>query len=132
MLCSIFRRTKNIFVSCIIGSHRPQSQHITAQALQKFSVCDFVTSTEAFIAKVGIACEHWCPYIERHRTPLCILYGNQALHTTLPCTNLSFKAFRKCMLCATNLFLLIRELSVHRVTGSFVKRQLLKLADTFR
>ena len=51
------RRTENIFVFCVIGTHR--SQHIAAEALQKFNICDFVASTKAFIAKAGIACEQW-------------------------------------------------------------------------
>ena len=68
-----FRRAENLFLSCVIGSHRSQSQHIAAQASQKFNMCDFVASTHAFIAKAGIACEHWCPYIVKHRAPLCVL-----------------------------------------------------------
>ena len=56
-----------------IGSHRSQSQHIAAQVSQKFNMCDFVASTQAFVAKAGIDCDHWCPYIERHRAPSCVL-----------------------------------------------------------
>ena len=36
-------------------------------------MCDFVASSQAFVAKAEIACDHWCPYILRHRAPLCIL-----------------------------------------------------------
>ena len=53
-----------IFLSYVIGSHRSQSQHITAQASQKFNMCDFVASMQAFIAKTEIVFEQWCPYIE--------------------------------------------------------------------
>ena len=56
---------KNRFVSCVVGSHRSKLQHIVAQTSQKFNMCDFVASRHAFIAKAGIACDHWCPYIER-------------------------------------------------------------------
>ena len=61
-----FQRTENLFASCIIGSHRSQSQHIAAQASQRFHLCDFVASTHAFIAKARIACEQWCSYIEKY------------------------------------------------------------------
>ena len=43
-------------LSCVIGSHRLQAQHIAAQASQKFNMCDFVASTQTFIAKAEIAC----------------------------------------------------------------------------
>ena len=60
-------------VSCVIGFYASQSQHIVAHASQKFYTCDFVASSPVFVAKAVIACEHWCPYIVRHRAPLCIL-----------------------------------------------------------
>ena len=50
-LSSFFRRTENLFVTCVIGSLRSQSQHISAQALQKFNLCNFAASTQAFIVK---------------------------------------------------------------------------------
>ena len=65
-LCSFF--FSQVRKSC---THR--SQHIAAQALQKFNRCDFAASTQAFIVKAGTACEHWCPYIERRRALLCVL-----------------------------------------------------------
>ena len=68
-----FWKTEIFLVTCFIGSHRSQSQHIVAQASQKFNMCDFVASSHAFIAKAGTACEHWCTYIERHRAPSCVL-----------------------------------------------------------
>ena len=67
------RKTENIFAFWVIGSDRSQSQHIAAQALQKLKMCDFFASSHAFIAKAGIACDHWCPYIERHRGLLRVL-----------------------------------------------------------
>ena len=51
---AFFLRTQNLFVTCIIGSHRSQSQQIAAQASQKFNMRDFVATTQAFIAKAGI------------------------------------------------------------------------------
>ena len=72
-LRSFFRKSEKSFVSCVIGSHRSLSQHIAAQASQKFNMCDFVSITQAFIAMAEIACEHWCPYVERHRSQLCVL-----------------------------------------------------------
>ena len=41
--------------------------------LQKFNMCDFVASSQNFFAKAVIACDHWCPYIVRHRAPLRVL-----------------------------------------------------------
>ena len=63
-LISFFRKKEKYSVSCVIGFHR--SQHIAAQASQKFNMCDFVASAQVFIAKAKIACEQWSPYIERH------------------------------------------------------------------
>ena len=60
-------------MSCVISSRRSQSQHIAAEASQKFNMCDFFASTQAFVAKAGIVCEWWCSYIERHRVPLYVL-----------------------------------------------------------
>ena len=47
--------------------------YIAAQASQKSNTFEFVASSQAFIAKAGIDCDHWCPYIVRHRVPLCVL-----------------------------------------------------------
>ena len=98
-LFSFFGGQKIYFVSCI--SHRLQPQHISTQASQKFDMRDFVASTQAFIAEVGIACEHWCSYIKRHRTLLCVLLthvwkpaftvksiSNVAIYTTINCQSL--------------------------------------------
>ena len=68
-----FGGQKIFFVSCVVGFYRSQSQRIAAQASQKFNMCDFVASSQAFAVKAGIACDHWCPYIMRHRAPLCFL-----------------------------------------------------------
>ena len=56
-------------MSCVAGFYRSQSQHIAAQASQKLNMCDYVASSQAFVGKAGIAWEHWCPYIVRHRAP---------------------------------------------------------------
>ena len=50
-----------------ISRHRPR------KPLQKFNMCDFVASSQAFVVKAVIACDHWCPYIVRHSTLLCAL-----------------------------------------------------------
>ena len=46
------------------------SHSISRQRLRKlpqeFNMCDFVASLQAFVAKAGIDCDHWCPYIVRH------------------------------------------------------------------
>ena len=56
-----------------IGFSHSISRHGPCIPSQKFNICDFVASTQAFVAKAGIAREHWCLYIERHRVLLCIL-----------------------------------------------------------
>ena len=70
----LFRKTENLFVSCVIGSHRWQSPHIVAQTWQKFNMLDFFASTQGFNAKAGIACEHWCTHVTHEH-----MYGNQLL-----------------------------------------------------
>ena len=47
-----------------ISRHRPS---------QKFNMCDLVASSQAFVAKAVIACDHWCPYTVRHSALLCAL-----------------------------------------------------------
>ena len=56
-----------------LGFHRSQSQHKPRTPSEKFNMHDFYASTQAFIAKAGIVCEHWCSYIRTHRAPLCVL-----------------------------------------------------------
>ena len=53
--------------SLSISRHRPRKPS------QKFNMCDFVASSQAFVTKAGIACDHWCPYIARHRELLRVL-----------------------------------------------------------
>ena len=80
-----FWRTENIFVFCVrdaslthlwsalsvrIGHSHSISRH---KPLQNFNMCDLVANTQVFVAKAGIACDHWCSYIERHRALLCVL-----------------------------------------------------------
>ena len=60
-LLSLFGGQKIFFVSCVVGFYRSQSQHIAAQASQasqKFNMCDFVASSQAFVAKAVIDCDH--------------------------------------------------------------------------
>ena len=47
------RKTENIFAFWVIGSDRSQSQHIAAQALQKFNMCEFFCELACFY------CEGW-------------------------------------------------------------------------
>ena len=56
-----------------IGHSHSISRHRPRNPSQKFNMCDLIASSQDFVAKVGIACEHWCPYIVRHRAPLCVL-----------------------------------------------------------
>ena len=46
-----------------ISRHRPRKPS------QKFNMCDFVATSQAFVAKAVIVCVHWCPYILRHWAP---------------------------------------------------------------
>ena len=61
----------------ILGFHRLRLQDISRNKprmnSQMFNMCYFVASTQAFVAKAEIACEHWCLYIERHRALLRVL-----------------------------------------------------------
>ena len=72
-----FQKTENIFCFLRCGfsidlSHSI-SRHRPLKPSQKFNMCDFVASSQAFAAKAVIACDHWCPYIVRHRALLCVL-----------------------------------------------------------
>ena len=66
-LASFFSKNRKSFLcpalsvpkSHSISGHRPRIPS------QKFNTYDFVASTQVFVAKAGIACEHWCPYIQR-------------------------------------------------------------------
>ena len=68
-----FWRTGNRFFLALLVSidhSHSVSQH---KPSQKFNMCDFVASSQAFVAKAVIACDYWCPYILRHRALLCVL-----------------------------------------------------------
>ena len=72
-----------------IGHSHSISRQRPRKPSQKFNMCNFVASSQAFVAKGGIASDHWCPYIMRHRVPLCVLLTHvwkpgfrQALSTT--------------------------------------------------
>ena len=76
-----------LFFSCVlvyidhshsISHHKPS---------QKFNMCDFVASTQAFVAKAVFACDHWCPYMVRHRALLCVML-KPWLHTPTKCVEL--------------------------------------------
>ena len=56
-----------------ISRHRPR----------KSSTCATLLRARRLIAKAGIACEQWCPYIERHRAPLCVLLTHVWMETSL-------------------------------------------------
>ena len=56
-----------------ISHSRSISWHRPCKLLQKFNMCNFVASTQAFVSKAVIVCDHWCLYIVRHRALLCVL-----------------------------------------------------------
>ena len=60
-------------LSVSIGHSHSISRHRPRKPSQKFNMCDFVARSQAFVAKAVIACDHWCPYIVRHRALLCVL-----------------------------------------------------------
>ena len=72
-LLFFFGGQKIFFISRIVSFYRSQSQNIATQASQKSNMCNFVARSQAFVAKAVIACDHWCPYIMRHRTLLRVL-----------------------------------------------------------
>ena len=49
-----FWKTEIFLVTCFIGSHRSQSQHIVAQASQKFNMCNIVASTQPLLRWLGL------------------------------------------------------------------------------
>ena len=60
------------------------SQHRPRKTSQKFNMCDFVASSQAFVVKAGIDSDHWCPYIVRNRAPSCVLRpANTCMETRL-------------------------------------------------
>ena len=50
---------------------------------EKFNVCDFHASTQAFLAKTEIVCEHWCSYIYQKASRVAVLAGNTCMETRL-------------------------------------------------
>ena len=73
-LCSFFHGRQEIFLHSALLVSTDHSHSISRHRPCKSSTCvNFFASSHAFIAKAGIACEHWCPYIKRHRAPLCVL-----------------------------------------------------------
>ena len=95
-LCFFFRSTKNIFVTCVIGSLHRRSDilrlwfpQVTVTAYrgavlsQKFNMCDFVASTQVFNEKAEIACEHWCPSIHREKSSTVVRPANTCMETSI-------------------------------------------------
>ena len=68
-----FWRTGNLFFLALLVSMDHSHSISQHKPSQKFNMCDFVASSHAFVAKAVIACDHWCPYILRHRALLCVL-----------------------------------------------------------
>ena len=65
-----FWRTGNPFFLALlvfIDHSHSISRHKPSQ-----NMCGFVASLQAFVAKAVIACDHWCPYIVRHRANTCM------------------------------------------------------------
>ena len=77
LLCSLFSedRKSSLFLALLVSIDHSHSTplHRPRKPLQKFNMCDFVASSQAFVANAVIACDHWCPYIVRHRTLWCVL-----------------------------------------------------------
>ena len=64
--CSFFGQKIFLWPALSVATGRTHS--ISRHRPRKSSTCcDFVASTQAFVAKAGTACEHWCLYTERHR-----------------------------------------------------------------
>ena len=76
-LCSFFsEETKSFLFLALLVSidhNHSISRHRPRKPSQKFNMCDFVATSQAFVAKAVIAWDHWCPYIVRHRALLCVL-----------------------------------------------------------
>ena len=72
-----FRKTKDIFLypafSVSMGCSHSASRHKPCNPSKRSNMCDFDASTQAFVAKTGIVCAHWCAYIGRHQVPPCVL-----------------------------------------------------------
>ena len=56
--------------SVSIGHSHSISRHKPRIPSQKFNMC---LHAQAVVAKIGIDCDHWCPYIKRHQAPLCLV-----------------------------------------------------------
>ena len=72
-LLSFFRRQKIFLCPALLvltGHNHAISWPRPRKPSQKLSMCNFVASSEAFVAKAGIAWEHWWSYIGKHRAPL--------------------------------------------------------------
>ena len=50
---------------------------------QKFNMCDFFARSQPFIAKAVIACDHWCSYMVRYCSLLCVLLTHACMETRL-------------------------------------------------
>ena len=64
---ALFWRTENLFgffaLLVSIDHSHSVSWHRPRKPSQKFKMCDFVASSQAFVAKAGIDCDHWRPSI---------------------------------------------------------------------
>ena len=68
-----FWRTGNLFFLALLVSIDHSHTILQHKPSQKFNMCAFVESSQAFVAKAVIACVHRCPYIVRRRALLCVL-----------------------------------------------------------
>ena len=72
-LLFFFWRNETLFFLALLVSIDHSHSTSRHKPSQKFNMRDFVASSQAFVAKAVIACDHWCPYILRHRALLCVL-----------------------------------------------------------
>ena len=69
---SIARNRKSFFFALLVSIGHSHSIHRGA-GLAKVQHVRLCCESQAFVAKAGTDCDHWCLYIVRHRAPLCVL-----------------------------------------------------------
>ena len=55
-----------------IGRSRTISEQKLRCPSEKFNMCNFYVSTQAFLANAVVVWEHWCPYTGRHLANTCM------------------------------------------------------------
>ena len=77
-LCSFFSKDRKSFYLALLVSIDHSHSISRHKPSRKLNMCDFVASSQAFVAKAVIACDHWCPYIVRPT--------NTCMETRLKCS----------------------------------------------